>query len=160
MPALAPLVVRVVVSRQQRKAGKPVKPVKPEAEAGVNHNAQRPRVQQTAPGRPPTPPKPHLAPEDEPRQRPPVDPLQPPQDRQAAEAPPAVADVLQLLGAPVQPPAARLALRQPPAHQVGVALTQRARQREGADAGEHLAGVRLVACGCGAGAGCGCGVWL
>lgn len=72
--------------------------------------------------------------------------MQPAQYAEAAQAPPAVAHVLQLLRPPVEAAAPRLPLRQPPADQVCVTLPEGVGKGQGPDAGEHLAGVGFVAC--------------
>ena len=68
-----------------------------------------------------------------------------PEDGEAAEAPPGVAHVGQLFRAAVEAAAGGLALAEPPAKEVAVGDVERAGERERADAGEDLAGVRLVA---------------
>lgn len=63
----------------------------------------------------------HLAVKYEVCERGPVDPVQPAKDGERRQAPPRVANVLQLLGPAVQPAAARLPLAQPEVQVGGVA---------------------------------------
>lgn len=89
-----------------------------------------------------------LAPQDEGDEGVPVDPVRPADDLQAAQHPPAVAHVLGLLGAAVEPAAGDLALAEPAAQAIAVdeasaVAVKPARDGEGRDAGEGLAGMRL-----------------
>lgn len=76
-----------------------------------------------------------------------VDPVRPADDLQAAQHPPAVADVLLLLGAAVEPAPGDLPLGEPAAQPVPAVgkdvVVQPARDGEGRNAGEDLARVRL-----------------
>lgn len=84
-----------------------------------------------------------LAAQDEADEGAAVDPVGAADDLQAAQDPPAVADVLVLLRAAVEPAAGDLALAEPAAQAVGVDEVQPARDGQRRHAREDLARVRL-----------------
>ena len=85
----------------------------------------------------------HLGVQDKGLQAMAIDPMRSADHGQATDDPPAIADVLELLGPTVEATASELALAQPSTDPVGIDQVATAGDAEGAQAGEGLAGVRL-----------------